>query len=195
MSPVEAGPMDLDPADTAGFWVRAGARTIDLVAVTVIGGVGGVLGAVVNGILAALHLVRPDWIASAGKLTVTGFALGLLASLGYHAFSEGIGGASVGKLVLGLRVKRVDLRPAGVAAGIIRNLAYYIDAFFFGVIAYSAMQKSRLNQRVGDGWAHTVVVRAEKLPPGARGGVGLGLGAGIAAAIGFTILSAVVKAI
>jgi len=45
-----------------------------------------------------------------------------------------------------------------------RSLAYYWDALFFGLVGYNSMQQSPLNQRYGDVWAKTVVVRAATVP-------------------------------
>jgi hypothetical protein len=53
---------------------------------------------------------------------------------------------------------------------LLRSLAYYFDGLFFGLVAYSSMKQSPLNQRYGDRWAHTVVIRAKELPSGSRTG-------------------------
>ena len=99
------------------------------------------------------------------------------------------------KAILGLRVKRAeDFAPCGLLRAAGRNLAYYIDAFFFGLVAYSAMSKSRMSQRLGDQWASTVVVQASSLPPGAAGGLGFGLGLGIAGYLVMSMLSVIVRA-
>jgi hypothetical protein len=44
-------------------------------------------------------------------------------------------------------------------AALIRDLAYHIDALFFGLIGYTSMQAGPLNQRYGDVWGKTVVVK------------------------------------
>lgn len=46
----------------------------------------------------------------------------------------------------------------------IRSAAYYIDGLFFGLIGYSCMKVSPLNQRYGDVWGKTVVVKVTELP-------------------------------
>jgi len=40
----------------------------------------------------------------------------------------------------------------------VRSVAFYLDSLFFGLIAASSMQSSELKQRLGDKWAHTIVV-------------------------------------
>ena len=47
-----------------------------------------------------------------------------------------------------------------------RNVAYLWDALFFGLIAYSSMKKSILNQRSGDHWAQTIVAKSRDVPAG-----------------------------
>src|SRR5258708_37280109 len=55
--------------------------------------------------------------------------------------------------------------PCGFGPAVIRNLAYFIDALFFGLIGYMAMQKSPQQQRYGDQWAHTLVAKRALIPP------------------------------
>jgi uncharacterized RDD family membrane protein YckC len=174
-----------DP-EYVGFGTRFGARLIDFIVAMVCGTLGGAVGGVLAAMLAAAGVVAPGWLNRLQGLSAGSFAFGVLASLAYHGLSEGMGGASLGKLVLGLRVKREDLRPCGVGPALVRNLAYYIDGFFFGLVAYSVMSKSRQQQRLGDQWGHTVVVRAASLPASYRESVGLGLILGI---LGHVILS------
>ena len=165
-----ATPAQQGEVDYATFGVRAGARVIDVFAVMGLGFVGGVVGSLLMVALAAAGVVPADWQQRSQGLSLSALALGLVSSLLYHAVSEGLGGATIGKAVLGLRVKRENLATAGVWRGVVRNLGYYIDAFFFGLVAYSVMSKSRTQQRLGDKWAGTVVVRAGGLSAEASGG-------------------------
>jgi len=50
----------------------------------------------------------------------------------------------------------------------IRSLAYYIDALLFAMPAYSSMSNSPLNQRYGDRWGKTVVVKIKEITPESR---------------------------
>jgi uncharacterized RDD family membrane protein YckC len=63
-------------------------------------------------------------------------------------------------------VVKEDASPCGVNAGLIRSLAYMIDSLFFGLVAYLQMNKSPQQQRLGDRWAGTIVVRRASLPAG-----------------------------
>jgi uncharacterized RDD family membrane protein YckC len=169
----------------AGFGIRAAARFVDLL-------VGFVLGMVGGGIGGALSVMFAPAIGEhmSGALTVVSLVAGLLATVGYHGLSEGLGGASIGKLACGLRVYKSDLSPCTVGAAIGRTFAYYIDSFFFGLVAYTSMSKSPQQQRYGDKWAHTVVVKKASLPEGApAANVGLGILLGVVAHVVISMMS------
>ena len=185
-SPNEDG--DYGETEPAGFAVRFGARFIDVIAVTLLGAVGGAVGGILTVVLSAVGVKHAGLQRSSG-LDLGPLLTGAIAGLVYHAVAEGVGGATVGKALLGLRVKREeDFAPCGIWRGLGRNLAYYIDAFFFGLVAYSSMSNSRMQQRLGDKWASTVVVRAKSLPASAAGGVALGMCLGMA---GHVLVSAI----
>jgi uncharacterized RDD family membrane protein YckC len=148
----------------AGFGVRALARIIDVVYGFVIGLVGGVFGAIILAILQQTGMIATGWQHRIQGLTVASFGLSLLGAFLYHALSEGIYGASVGKLICQLRVVSTQAQPCALVPACRRSLAYYFDALFFGLVGYSSMQKSPLNQRYGDVWAQTIVAKAKDLP-------------------------------
>lgn len=83
--------------------------------------------------------------------------------LGYFLLLEAILGATVGKLVLGLRVIKEDGSRIGFRDSIIRNLLRIVDAIPF-LIPYLLgavyIWKSPAKQRLGDRVAKTLVVRA-----------------------------------
>jgi uncharacterized RDD family membrane protein YckC len=182
-------------AETAGFGIRLGARVADAMVGVIVGAVGGAFGRITVSAMANRHVAGAGREGRVGGLTVVSFALSMLAGVAYHALAEGIGGASLGKLLFGLRVRREDLQPCGVGAGVVRSLAYFVDALFFGLIAYSAMSKSRWNQRVGDRWARTIVVFASRVPVSARGSLGLGLALGVVADLVLCVVATVGKAL
>ena len=47
---------------------------------------------------------------------------------------------------------------------LLRSLAYYLDALVFGAVGYLEMQKTLMQQRHGDRWAKTIVVRTSQVP-------------------------------
>ena len=86
-------------------------------------------------------------------------------SLPPDVFTEGISGTSIGKLCCGLNIVNLDGSPCSMTAAFKRDLAYYMDGLFFGLIAYESMKKGPLQQRYGDVWAKTVVVRKKEFLP------------------------------
>jgi uncharacterized RDD family membrane protein YckC len=184
----------VDGLEYAGFGVRAGAQVIDWIVGMVLGLVAGMVGGVAIGVLAAMGSFGPDWARKLGAMTPLSFLLGIVGATLYHALCEGLGGATVGKLITGLRVRADDGSPARIGAGLLRSVAFLVDGLFFGLIAYGSMSKSRMQQRLGDKWAHTVVVRAASLPPTAqRPSLALGLVLGCVAQMAITVLDSILK--
>jgi uncharacterized RDD family membrane protein YckC len=188
----------VERAEYAGFGVRVVGRIIDTFVGGVLGGIGGAVGARI----AVLLVERPGMslVEAAGathalrSTTLPSLVLTTLAGVAYHALSEGFGGATLGKLALGLRVRRADLRPCTIGPAIGRSFAYFLDAFFFGIPAYGSMSRSRQQQRYGDRWAGTVVVKAASLSPSsATSNVGLGILLGVIACVLLTIAGTVSK--
>lgn len=173
------------PTDTVGFGRRAGARIIDLVVTQVIGLLGGTLAATVLVVLQSLGMLAGDWataIQKAGFLFnfFSGFSSGVLGA----AVGAAIAGVSPGKAMLGLRVVHVTNgdRPS-LIAGAVREVGYYVDGLFFGLVGKSAMDSSPHHQRYGDRWAGTAVVQRSSLTTeaaGTPGRVALGLFAFVA---------------
>lgn len=161
----------------AEFWPRAAARLIDWVYLLFVASVGGIVAGLVMVILEARGAITPGWAERVGEGRILGMVVGTIASITYHAVSESVHGASLGKLCLRLRVVTTEGRRAGLYAGLVRNLAFLVDSFFFGVVGASAMGNSPTNQRYGDQWARTLVVRVADLPPVQRPSTARFLGA------------------
>jgi uncharacterized RDD family membrane protein YckC len=153
----------------AGFWIRALARLVDTVYGFALGVVAGVFGAIIVPILEALSVVEPGWgdrISQGSNLMPT--LMSLVGYLFYYTTCEGLCGASLGKLVCGLRVLSEDLSPCSLKPAFVRSLAGFVDGLFFGVIGYMSMSKTLTQQRHGDHWARTVVVRNSQVPLGSK---------------------------
>jgi uncharacterized RDD family membrane protein YckC len=89
-----------------------------------------------------------------------GPALALFALwLGYHVVTEATLGATVGKLVVGLRVRTADGGRIGWGAALVRNLLRVVDVCGAAVGAI-LIWNSRSRQRLGDRLSGTVVVRS-----------------------------------
>ncbi len=168
--------------DAVGFGRRAWGRIIDLLGGQVAGVAGGVLAGVVLVVLQLTGFGREGWEHRLDHGFLFSFLSGSTASVLGSALCTAICGASMGKMFLGLRVVSMSGERPGFLASFVRELAYFIDAFFFGLVAKGQMDNSPLQQRLGDKWGNTVVVQAASLAPGvgtstqrAVFGVGVGL--------------------
>jgi uncharacterized RDD family membrane protein YckC len=147
-------PEPLEP-EYAGFGIRAGARILDELF--------RFLGALVAGFFAGLlHAVLLGPLTPGGHVART-VVVAIFADILYFAIAERAGGATLGKMVCGLRVQRETGGRIGVGAALGRSFAYLLDAQFFGLLAASSISSSLRKQRYGDKWAHTVVVYARSL--------------------------------
>lgn len=165
-NPIEPGQPGPSFATLVGqsWGIRAGARIIDmlvmLVASFVTGGlIGGVLG------FAASRGAQLTKIQQAGNIDLNGYAFGILATFAYFVICQTFHGSSIGKMILGLVVVNEDGTPAGLTENIKREILYFIDGFFFGLVALSSINGTALKQRLGDRWARTLVVRRSEVRP------------------------------
>lgn len=171
------GDFAIDPASTGTFLVRFVARLIDIGAGIGAGCFASVVAGVFLGTLRWLGFSGSPDLHSAGNLIfgsfLFGIALAVLGAVCAQASSEAIAGTSLGKLLLGFRVVSLSgghVFPCAPISALQRSIAFLADGLFFGYFAYLAMKESPLNQRMGDAWAETVVVRGSSLPPGAKQG-------------------------
>ena len=79
--------------------------------------------------------------------------------------SVSVHGSTLGKHVLSMVVVQEDGTPCRVGSAIIRELGYFVDSFFFGLVGYPVMQENLKKQRYGDQWAHTVVCKRSSVAP------------------------------
>lgn len=170
---------------------RLGALLLDTVVYSI-------LATVVNnvyGVTQATSGSPPSGTGFAQYTTVTAVAWPWLVLLwmAYYIVPESLFGASLGKMVLGLCVVRVDGRALSVSAIVVRNLLRIVDALpFFYLIGGLAVLMTGYSQRLGDRWAGTTVVaRDHALEPSATRhpmhGTGRMLAAILLAALFFTI--------
>jgi uncharacterized RDD family membrane protein YckC len=152
------------------FWPRVAARVIDLIVHYFSTYAAGLLFGTMMVIASGGHVPRAIIIRMRHP-GVTGFVFALLGSLAYHVIFTSIHGSTLGKRLLSMVVVQEDGSPCGFKGSLIRELAYFVDAFFFGLIGYTAMQGSAQQQRHGDDWAHTVVCKRSRIAPdNLRGG-------------------------
>ena len=89
------------------------------------------------------------------------FVWPMLITLAYFVLLEGTLGATIGKVVVGTRVRGLDGTRIGLMAAVVRNLARVVDAFPYVipyVVGAIAVSRSQTKQRLGDRWAKTVVI-------------------------------------
>jgi len=99
--------------------------------------------------------------AALEALLVDARLLFMMLMTGVLAFSEGSFGRSPGKLLLGLRVVRLDGGAPSLGASATRALMLLVDWFWsFGVVGLLLAGFTRRRQRLGDLLAGTMVVRA-----------------------------------
>jgi uncharacterized RDD family membrane protein YckC len=105
----------------------------------------------------------------AGGLTKNGFSLSggpawlalsgtLIAALVYFVLTEGWGGRTLGKALVGIQVRRVDGTSSTLKAALLRNLVRLIDIIPLYLIGFLAALLSKYRQRLGDLAAGTLVV-------------------------------------
>jgi uncharacterized RDD family membrane protein YckC len=170
------------PAETVGFGRRARARALDVFLGQAASMVAGVAAGVVLMFLKAAGLLHGRWQQGFRHGAVIDFVVGVVPVLLGAAWATWLCGASPGKLLLGLRTVHTDGTRVGFKAALLREVAFLVDALFFGLMAWKVMGSSPLNQRNGDRLADTVVVYAHTLPASVAGSTSQAL-AGVAAGL------------
>ncbi len=150
-----------------GFWPRAAARVIDWIVHYIVSICAGIIFGFLLGIIGSmLGKSIPMMVAKIRHLGFTSFGLALLGSVAYHSVCESVHGSTLGKLILSMVVVQEDGSPCKFDSALRRSFAYFVDALFFGLVGYFAMQKTPKQQRYGDQWAHTIVCKRSQVPPG-----------------------------
>ncbi len=152
------------------FWPRAGARLIDYVLHYCVTYSAGFLFALL--VLAASGNHMPGWVMARFRHPgLLGFIPRLVGFVLYNVICVSMHGSTLGKrLISAVVVQESDIRCRTVPA-LIRELGYFVDSLFFGLVGYLAMQGSYQEQRYGDRWARTVVAkRADVIPEQLRSG-------------------------
>ena len=89
------------------------------------------------------------------------FVLFLLVSIAYFLLFEGLAAATPGKLLLGLRVVKVDGSRYEWGNVVVRNVLRVVDGLpVFYVVGLICVAVTKKHQRLGDMAAGTVVVRS-----------------------------------
>jgi uncharacterized RDD family membrane protein YckC len=149
----EAQPLVGD-STLAGMGDRAIATVLDSIAIAAIFPLAGMWAAVRWGGVTA------NGFQVQGTAAVIAFLIVGIAGFLFWWVLEGIAGATLGKLMMNVPVRRVDGGSIGFGKSLIRNLLWVIDAIGLYLVGFLIAILSRLRQRLGDHVAGTVVVRA-----------------------------------
>ncbi|MBE3559252.1 MAG: RDD family protein [Ktedonobacteraceae bacterium] len=125
-------------ARTASVGVRFVAILLDAILLGVVGSIIGALFSRVPGLVGAINTI---------------------IFFGYYIVMEATQGATLGKMVMGLRVVRQDGGPISWSESVIRNLLRIIDGLFFYLVGAILVWNSPWRQRLGDRAAKTLVIR------------------------------------
>nr|WP_139164547.1 RDD family protein [Dendrosporobacter quercicolus]NSL50042.1 RDD family protein [Dendrosporobacter quercicolus DSM 1736]SDN31061.1 Uncharacterized membrane protein YckC, RDD family [Dendrosporobacter quercicolus] len=88
--------------------------------------------------------------------------LTMLLSFAYYVYFESAIGATIGKMMIGLKVVKTDGSPCDVRSSAIRTICRLIDGLPFAYLLGAVMVwLSPVNQRLGDRLAGTVVIRKQ----------------------------------
>lgn len=124
------------------------------------------LATVIDTVLLAIVAYVIAWLS--GTTTEAGFELRgapfflmTLIMLAYYITLEGIFGATIGKLMIGLRVVKLDGSAINWRASVVRNLLRFVDGIVFYIVGAILIWTSPQRQRLGDRLADTVVIRLE----------------------------------
>jgi len=138
------------------FTPRAFAYIIDM---AVLYGLSFGLGFVIPRVLGQAFAVRSVLYAMTlreSSVRLPELLLGLVISVLYFALFEWLYGATPGKMLLRMRVARVDGGRISLWAATVRGLLRLVDGFLFGMVAAGTM-RPLLQQRLGDKAAKTIV--------------------------------------
>jgi uncharacterized RDD family membrane protein YckC len=145
------------------FWPRVLARVIDFLLHYLVALLAGLLFVLILAVAAGGR--PPAWaLHRVFQRHVSGFVAGILGMFAYQVICTSIHGSTLGKLLLRMQVIQDDGSPCRPKSAILREVGYFVDALFFGVVGYFAMHEDPEQKRVGDGWADTIVCKRAQVP-------------------------------
>lgn len=154
--PNEAGSPEVpDLGQGKGFGIRAASWIIDLVVVFLGNYAGGFVAGIFIGIL--LVIAGIEFTVVEEESQCLEYVAEIFMTLVYAVSFEWLYGATIGKLVLGMRVVKTDGNSCDLRAATVRGLYRFLDGLIFGLPAYFSMKETP-HQRLGDKSAKTLVV-------------------------------------
>ena len=145
------------------FWPRVLSRVIDFMVHYVTGILAGFLFALILTIAAGGRPPTPV-LQRLFQPHYARFVAAILGLFAYNVICTSISGITLGKLLLRMQVIQDDGSPCRPKSAIIRELSYFVDLLFFGLIGYFAMRDDPEQQRLGDEWAGTIVSMRTRVP-------------------------------
>lgn len=106
------------------------------------------------------HAAEEDWVPN--PFPIMGITFAIL--FGYFALLESIGGFTIGKWVLRIRVVKQDRSVPGIGKALLRNLIKVFEVSILllgGLVAAILILATRKKQRLGDMAAGTFVLKAQ----------------------------------
>jgi len=157
-----------DTAEYVGFWPRVGARAVDLALHYLLT----FLAAISGGLLFVLaeRFTGRSAQDAIQQLRNGKFLLIVCGTVGmvlYGSLCESIHGSTLGKRLMGFVVLHESKRACGFWAALGRQWAFLVDSLLCGLVGGYAMSGNLREQRYGDRWCRTVVVRRKSAPPNA----------------------------
>ena len=98
-----------------------------------------------------------EWLFSAILILIM-----IFFPLAYYSILEGTKGATLGKMICGIRVVHEDGTPCDIPSAIIRNLLRLVDGLFGYLVGAIIIWNSDKKQRLGDIVAKTIVINKDK---------------------------------
>ena len=83
-----------------------------------------------------------------------------MISLVYFTLLEGLMGQTIGKLITGIKVVKINGEPCDFKASFVRNILRIVDVIFVYIVGAVLIARSDKNQRFGDRIADTTVITA-----------------------------------
>jgi uncharacterized RDD family membrane protein YckC len=105
--------------------------------------------------------LTPNGFSIAGKAALITFSLVGVAGFLYYWILEGVAGATLGKAIIGIQVRRKDGGRCSFAAALLRNVLRIVDGIAVYLVGLLIAAFSKLRQRLGDHVAGTVVVESQ----------------------------------
>lgn len=115
-----------------------------------------------------LEAIRVHAVQDDGSFNLTGgpallsMTIMVLGWMAYAVIAEYRFGGTIGKHVMGIRVRAIDGRPITLLQSLARNLARFVDIIGFYLVGFFAAISSDKSQRIGDRVANTAVFEVEK---------------------------------